>query len=97
MQTPGTQTPGTQNVSYLKFKQVLCACVIELMFADVSVLKRCSLWVIFLFSFCTDSDKTPPTIGSIPLQTAPGNSSCMCMCVFRGGGGSSEKEVCVSV
>ena len=64
---------------------------------DVSVLlKRCSLWVIFLFSFYTDSDKTPPTTGSIPLQTAPGNSSCMyvCVCVF-GGGGSGEKEVCV--
>ena len=93
----GMQKPGTQNVTYLKFKQVLCASVIELRFADVSVLlKRCSLWVIFLFSFCTDSDKTPPTTGSIPLQTAPGNSSCMCVCVF-GGGGSGEKEVCVSV
>ena len=75
---------------------VLCACVIELML-DVSVLlKRCSLWVIFLFSFYTDSDKTPPTTGSIPLQTAPGNSSCMYVCVcacLGGGGGGGRGEV----
>ena len=60
-------------------------CVIELMFADVSVLKRCSLWVIFLFSFIQTLTKLLPLLEAFPSKQ-PLEILVVCVCVRVWGG-----------